>query len=219
MNDHPNDEDRRKLLAGDGADELAPDEAADVDLLSDLLADPSTWAQPRAGLEDAVVHAVAQAPVTSDSDAVALPRRRAATLRWRIASAAAAVSVMAAGAIALTQGGTSADFTAQLAATELVPGAHASADITRNDGGFRIVLDAAELAPLSDGQYYEAWLKNADGALVPVGTFSSSNGEITLWSGVSPTDFPAMSVTIEADDNDQSSSHRVVLAGPIRPRS
>jgi hypothetical protein len=58
-------------------------------------------------------------------------------------------------------------------------------------------------------------LRNATGTLVPVGSFSSSDGRATLWSGVSPKDFPTITVTIEAPDNDQSSSGRRVLVGEV----
>ena len=105
---------------------------------------------------------------------------------------------------------------AQLRGTVSAPRAQASADITRNDAGFRITLDANGLPALRSGAYYQAWLKNAAGALVPIGTFSSSDGRVTLWSGLSPKDFPTLTVTIEATDNDQTSSGRQVLVGEVR---
>ena len=67
------------------------------------------------------------------------------------------------------------------------------------------------------GEYYQAWLKNSAGTLVPIGTFSSSDGRVTLWSGVSPKDFPAISVTIEAADGNQASSGNRVLVGEVHP--
>ena len=68
------------------------------------------------------------------------------------------------------------------------------------------------------GMYYEAWLQDADGIRVPIGTFSSSAGGIVLWSGVSPRNFSAMSVTIESTDNVQASSGRRVLTGDLHSR-
>ena len=56
-------------------------------------------------------------------------------------------------------------------------------------------------------------MKNFAGALVPIGTFSSSDGRVTLWSVVSPKDFPTITVTIEATDNDQISSGGPVVVG------
>jgi hypothetical protein len=107
-------------------------------------------------------------------------------------------------------------YKAQLEATGLAPGARGSAEITRNDAGFRIALDARGLPRLRVGEYYQAWLKNEAGTLVPIGTFSSSDGRITLWSGVSPDKFSTFTVTIERADNDQQSSGRRVLVGAVR---
>ena len=124
--------------------------------------------------------------------------------------------VLAVGLGALTGlGGGNTDFSGQLSATALAPGAHASAKITHNDAGFRIALDAHGLPALKDGQYYEAWLKNDAGELVAIGTFSSSDGRVTLWSGVSPRDFSTLSVTIEKVDADDNSSGVKVLVGPL----
>jgi hypothetical protein len=220
MIEHPNDEHGRDLFAADPARPLTPDEAVELPLLTDVLGDASTWAEPSAGLEDAIVRAVAAATATAEPERpLTHRRRRMPARRWRFAAAAAAVAAIAVGTVvASLGGGTSPEFSAQLAATEVVPGAHASADITRNGGGFRIALDASGLAVLPAGQYYEAWLKNSSGTLVPVGTFSSSNDRVTLWSGVSPADFPTLSITIELDDNNQGSSGHVVLAGPVQPR-
>lgn len=223
MADRSRDEQREMLIVGDRAGALEPDEAADVPLLADLLADPSTWAEPRPGLEDVVVEAV------SAADAIQ-PRgwRETASARGRgvsrvsgiVLAAAAAIAIVAiVSAIVVSRGDSSPEFTADLAATELIPGARATADITPNDGGFRIVLDASGLPSLAEGEFYQGWLKDAEGTLVPIGTFSSSDDQVTLWSGVSPADFPLMTVTIEKTDNDQTSSGRVVLAGPVEPTS
>jgi anti-sigma-K factor RskA len=218
MSEHHDDEALRNLLAGDDAGSLAPDEAAELALLADLLGDQSTWAQPRAGLEDAIVNAVENAPAAVETPPASSRRHRGPAWRWRVGSAAAVAAIAVGAIVATLGGGASPDFTAQLAATEAVPGAHASVDITRNEGGFRVVVEASGLAPLPSGQCYEAWLKNGAGTLVPVGTFSSSDDDVTLWSGVSPADFPTMTVTIEPVDNNQASSGHVVLTGSIQPK-
>jgi anti-sigma-K factor RskA len=88
----------------------------------------------------------------------------------------------------------------------------------KEDAGYRITLDASGLPGLPAGSFYQAWLKDERGTLVPIGTFSSSNGKVTLWSGVSPDRFTTFTVTVERSDNDQTSSGRRVLAGPVRPR-
>jgi Anti-sigma-K factor rskA len=191
---------------------------AEVALLSELLADPSTWAEPRADLEDAVVRAVMNAAPTrstySTTTGVAHTSRFRPSRVVASAVAAAALALFAIGALN-GLGGTKTDFNAQLAATSLAPGAHASAAITHNRAGFRIALDAHGLPALAPGRYYEAWLKSDSGELVGIGTFSSSDGRVTLWSGVSPRDFPTVSVTIEAADNDAGSSGMRVLVGRV----
>jgi hypothetical protein len=219
MTDRPTNEERERLLADAHGGALEPQEAAELALLADVLGDSSTWAEPSARLEDAVVRAVADAEPTTSTSRTPTARSEARRRRRRLlASALVAAAVIATlvATVLVTRGGTSPDYEAQLTATASAPGAHASADITRNDAGFRITLDATGLPALRAGEYYQTWLKNAAGTLVPIGTFSSSDGRVTLWSGVSPTDFPTLTVTIEAPDNDQTSSGRRVLAGEVR---
>ena len=62
---------RWELITGGRTRPLDPSEATEVALLADLLADPSTWAEPRAGLEEDVVQAVVDAVRPSTSP----PRR------------------------------------------------------------------------------------------------------------------------------------------------
>jgi hypothetical protein len=78
--------------------------------------------------------------------------------------------------------------------------------------------DARGLPPLKNGEFHQAWLKDAAGTLVPIGTFSSSNDRVTLWSGVSPHHFSTLTVTIESNDNDQTSSGRRILVGDVHAR-
>jgi anti-sigma-K factor RskA len=212
-------EEREKLLADARGGALDPQEADELSLLADVLGDSSTWAEPSAGLEDAVVRAVADAEPTTTTSRTPTARSEARRQRRRVlasALAAAAVIATVVATVFVTRGGTSPDYEAQLRGTVSAPRAQASADITRNDAGFRITLDANGLPALRSGEYYQAWLKNAAGALVPIGTFSSSDGRVTLWSGLSPKDFPTLTVTVEGADNDQTSSGRQVLMGEVR---
>ena len=214
MTDDARKNEREALIAGDRVGALTPDEVAELSLLADLLADPSTWAEPDPALEELTLHAVeTAAPMPEKRRANASRRRR--TGAWT-AGVAAAVAVALAAALTLGGGADHPSFKGQLAATALAPGAHASTDVYRNNAGFHFTFDASGLARLPSGEFYQAWLKNPSGTLVALGTFSSSDGRVTLWSGVSPKDFPTMSVTIEATDNDQASSGRVVLVGQVR---
>ena len=67
MSERPTSEDREALIANEHARALEPDEAAELALLADLLADGSTWTEPSAGLEDTVVEAVANAEPPEES--------------------------------------------------------------------------------------------------------------------------------------------------------
>jgi hypothetical protein len=62
--------------------------------------------------------------------------------------------------------------------------------------------------------YYEAWLKNATGILVRVGTFNQGPS-ITLWAGVSPVDVPTLTVTEQQVGRSQASSGKGVLTGSV----
>jgi hypothetical protein len=92
---------------------------------------------------------------------------------------------------------------------------HGSATLTKTLSGWRIQLSATGL-PRRDGKnFYEAWLKNAAGVLVPVGTFNDAR-KVTLWSGVPVTKFRSLTVTQQAANGDPKSSGRKVLTGTIR---
>ncbi len=219
MTDRRRYEERRALIASARTEDLEPYEAEELSLLVDLLGDPSTWAEPTAGLEDSVLQAVLDAEPVDGAAAVrerrAHPRRRTRVVVSLVAAAAAVAIVV--GAVAAVRREPRAMFTSRLTATALVPAARASAEIYRGGAGFHVTLDASGLTTLPNGEYYEAWLKNASGTLVSIGSFSSSEGKIILWSGVSPTEFDTMSVTIEATDGNQGPSGKRVLVGAVLP--
>jgi hypothetical protein len=105
-------------------------------------------------------------------------------------------------------------FRAALAPTALLPDARGDATLTKTSSGWRIELDATGLPRLESGRYYQAWLRNTAGALVPIGTFNEGR-KVTLWAGVPPSDFTTLSVTREQADGDQSSSGQKVLVGTV----
>ena len=142
-------------------------------------------------------------------------RRRRRAPRQQLALAAAAAAAVGALAVGMVAFGPSAGgtrFYAALAATELAPGAGGEATLTKTSSGWRIELDATGLPRLDGGRFYEAWLKNAAGVLVPVGTFNEGR-DVTLWAGVAPKDFTTLTVTRERADGDQGSSGEKVLVG------
>jgi hypothetical protein len=99
--------------------------------------------------------------------------------------------------------------------SETDPAASGSAEIFDAESGFAVYLDLAGLPRLPDDGFYEAWVRNDDGTLVSIGTFSESAGRITLWSGVDPCEFGTITITRERPDGDPNSSGDRVLAGPI----
>ena len=146
-------------------------------------------------------------------DALGRPRRRpAAPGLALIGVAAAAVVAVAIGAAVFGSAGPADRFEAALTPTGLIPGASGEATLTKTSSGWRIELDATGLPRLDDGRFYQAWLRNAAGVLVPIGSFNESR-DVTLWAGVSPEDFPTLTVTRERADDDQASSGERVLVG------
>jgi len=134
-----------------------------------------------------------------------------------IGAAATAVLAVAVGLAVFRSSTSSERFRAALAATDLVPGARGAVTLTKTSSGWRIELRATGLPRLAGGRYYEAWLRNTAGVLVPIGTFNEGR-KVTLWAGVSPTSFTTLTVTREQTDGDQSSSGEKVLVGTVRSR-
>jgi anti-sigma-K factor RskA len=147
-------------------------------------------------------------------------RRSARRAPRRLVLAGAAVTAALAVAIGLAvfhSGTSSPRFQAALAPTGLVPNAAGHATLTRTSSGWRIELDATRLPRLDGGRFYEAWLRNAAGVLVPIGSFNEGRN-VTLWAGVSPKAFTTLTVTRERADGVQASSGEKVLVGPVTAR-
>jgi hypothetical protein len=145
--------------------------------------------------------------------------RSARAPRRVLLAGAAAVAVVAAVAIGLvvSRSSTSGEqFHVALGAPPAASGASGEATLIKTSSGWRIELDASGLPRLDGGRFYEAWLRNRAGVLVPIGTFNEAR-KVTLWAGVSPKDFPALTVTREQANGDQASSGRKVLVGTAKP--
>jgi hypothetical protein len=225
------DDDRIAYLSGEAVDSLRPQERAELDEARGLLATPATWEEPGAALEDRIVSAIAEEarrgrPDESAPAAPAKPegqRRRGFHWPFRrpplvlggLATAAAAIVV----AIVLAVGSSSPaplQFAMVVSGTSLAPGAHGSATLTKMTSGWEIQLSATGLPHLSGSRYYQAWLKNAAGILVPVGTFNDAE-HVILWSGAPVTQFRSFSVTEQLANGNPASSGRRVLVGVAQP--
>jgi hypothetical protein len=195
-------------LAGDA--DRSPDgpdgpDSARVERARALLDDPGLWAEPSADLEQRVLDAVFMAP---------LPRRT--PRHWirnsLLAAAAAVILVVGVGAVITSRHSHAVEFAATLQGTELVPTASGSATMTQTSSGWRIHLKANGLPRLDGGRYYQGWLKDDAGRLVPIGTFNQAT-DVTLWSGVPPSDFPTITVTRQDAGAGPASSGQKVLVG------
>jgi hypothetical protein len=147
-------------------------------------------------------------------------QRSARTVRTprRLALAGGAAAAVAAAAIVVAVSGAGSHgtrFQAALGPTALAPQARGDATLTKTSSGWRIQLDATGLPRLAGGRFYEAWLRDTHGVLVPIGTFNEGQS-VTLWAGVSPESFTVLTVTREQADGNQASSGEKVLVGPVR---
>jgi len=133
-----------------------------------------------------------------------------------ISIAAALAAVVVSGLLLFSAGTKAPRFDVALAGTNLAPNATGSATLTRTDSGWLVVLHATGLPRLDGGQFYQAWLRNSSGVLVPIGTFNEGT-DVMLWSGVSPADYPTFTVTKEMADGNQASSGQRVLSGNAVP--
>jgi hypothetical protein len=132
-----------------------------------------------------------------------------------LAGAAAIAVVAVAIGLAVFRSNPSAErFQGALSGTKLAPSANGDVTLTKTSSGWRIELSATGLPRREGRLFYEAWLRNAQGVLVPVGTFNDGR-DVTLWAGVSPKDFTLLTVTRERADGDQASSGEKVLVGKV----
>ncbi len=131
-----------------------------------------------------------------------------------VGAAATAALAVAFGVVVLSSGTSGERFHAALAATNLQPGARGEVTLIKTSSGWRIELNATGLPRLAAGRFYEAWLRNSAGALVPIGTFNQGR-KVTLWAGVSPKSFTTLTITREQADGDQASSGEKVLTGTV----
>jgi hypothetical protein len=210
------DDDRIGYLAGEPGPELDPGETDELDDLRALLADRSLWAEPEGGLEDRVVAAVAAEAGGRTAPGPPVHRRRRAhgALIGAVAAAAAAVVIVV--AVVSSGGGSgSPQLAASLRPTALAPQAEGRATLTQTDAGWRIELDATGLPRLSGERFYQGWLRNTAGELVPIGTFNQPD-DVVLWAGVSPTEYTTLTVTEERADGNPASSGRKVLVGRVQ---
>jgi len=222
---------RVAYLAGDPAAIADPAEREDLDDLLGLLADPALWIEPDEGLEERVVLAVQASADEPAAGPLVAPRRRPGkgfrrgqrkvtsrepTRGWRVGlvamGVAAAVVVGFVVSVALPKQTPPAQFTVALGPTALQPTAKGSATLAKTRSGWKIQLEAKGLPRRDKGRFYQAWLVDARGVFVPVGTFNEGE-HVTLWAGVPPKDYPTLTVTVEQAGDSRPVPSRTILSG------
>lgn len=197
----------------------SPDERS----LARLLDNPAVWAEVTPGLKDRVLAAALDADPATAEDVDTLdtgddvvtplegrPRHAARHARptrpplWQrpvllAAAAVALVGITVGGTLLATRdaatsgGGTEV----ALAGTENLPGASATADLRDEASGVKVTLNVSGLPPAPERTFYEAWLIGEGRGKVSAGTFHvrEPQSDITLWLGVDPDDYDAITVT------------------------
>jgi hypothetical protein len=201
-----------------------------------LLDDPALWAEVAPELRDRVLAAAtgAQAGVAGDvahpvDAALGGPRhssRRADRLRAHrrrpvvLAAAAAVVAVClaVAGGVRMLGDDPTETVDVALAGTGEAPAATATARLSDEPAGVRVVLEVEGLGPAPDGVFYEAWLVGEAGK-VSAGTFHlrADQAEIDLWLGVDPEGYDAVTVTRQPVTGGTVVDGVVVLRGELPP--
>ena len=214
---------RLDSLAERPLDDADPAEMAEA--VAAELRSGGPWSAPPSGLRDTVMarvlaEAEAAPPAAVTPPAAATPpvasleahrahresrAGRRPRLLWAVPAAAAAAAVFAVGVIAADRWVTDLRLDAetyQAAGTDLAPDATADIAITETGSGFAIRFDPQGLPAAAEGSYYAAWLRDADGLTVPIGTFHGreAGGSIELWSGVDPAGYEALTVTLQSVD-------------------
>jgi Anti-sigma-K factor rskA len=182
------------------------------DELDALLADPSMWVVPSAGLAERVVTAVQHEASPSRSVVSLQDRRSRLSAPTAALLGAAAASVLTLGAVRFMSR-TPVQATSALVAPATKPGATGSANMRETNSGWEIRLNAPDLKRLDKPFYYEAWVFSAKGD-ISIGTFHSGT-DVVLWAGVELDEYPELIITIEEEDNNPVASTEVALSGPI----
>ena len=206
------DDDRISYLIGDEpAGDLDPESAPGWMICWTLLADPAIWAEPSPGLEDRIVASHRRtrrrrpAAPSRPAPEAAGPTRPAAATRPAEPAARrsggprppAARRARRSSVWPRPWRGDRPRHRLWAAAPNVRPitppwpepawprQPPARSPWSRRCPGWQVTLHAKGLPRLDNGQFYQAWLKNKAGILVPIGTFNQPN-DVILWSGVPP---------------------------------
>lgn len=200
-------DDRPEYLASGSGEK--PEDHERLDMIRSILADEALWSEPPPEVGRTIIEAVGDSSTDTERRAADQSRR----IRW-LGGAAAAILVLVVGFLAFFNE-EPAEIGIAMAGTELETEASGQATLRPTGDGWWIRLEVKDLPAALPGTYYEGWMWSDDGDGVSIGTFHLRGGgeEVTLWSGVDPTSYPSIWVTLEDEDGDPAASERVVMRG------
>lgn len=204
-------EDRIEFLASGSESGEKPADHDRLELIRAILDDEAVWSEPPHEVGDALIEAIAREAEPGR------PNPRSTVERWPWAAAVAVAAGLAL-FIGLTVVTTDPDeIVVAMEGTELEAAAAGEATLRPTGDGWWIGLEVSDLPPAGEGTYYEGWVWSDDGDGVSIGTFHlrGEGANVVLWSGVDPTNYPMVWVTLEDEDGDPSASDRIVMRGRI----
>jgi hypothetical protein len=174
-----------------------------------VLDDPAVWAEVSPDLRARTLAAATEAPA-------AAPRPLRSHRLLLAAAAVVILGVAVAGALALTRDTSPSGTEVALAGTENMPGASARAELRDEGAGVSVTLSVGGVPPAPDGSFYEVWLVGEAGK-VSAGTFHRRGDQdtITLWLGVDPDGYDAITVTRQPVDGGTTAEGVVILRGDL----
>jgi Anti-sigma-K factor rskA, C-terminal len=179
-----------------------------------LLEDPAVWTEVSPDLR---ARTLAEATAAGRARPDQRPTRFGGH-RLLLAAAVLLVALMVAGGLRLVLASDpeARGVEVALSGTDELPGASATAKLTDEPAGVSVLLDVAGIPPAPDGSFYEVWLVG-DSGKVSAGTFHrrGDEDEISLWLGVDPAAYDAITVTRQPIAGGTTAEGVVVLRGEL----
>jgi hypothetical protein len=134
------------------------------------------------------------------------------------AAAVALVGIAIGGTLVATQDDTlPAGTEVALAGSENMPDASGDVVLREEPSGFSVTLNVAGLPPAPERTFYEAWVVSEERGKVSAGTFHirEPQDDITLWLGVDPAGYDAITVTRQPVDGGTLADGVLMLRGEL----
>ena len=98
-----------------------------------------------------------------------------------------------------------------------MPDASGDVVLREEPSGFSVTLNVAGLPPAPERTFYEAWVVSEEHGKVSAGTFHirEPQDDITLWLGVDPAGYDAITVTRQPVDGGTLADGVLMLRGEL----